>query len=75
MVTIITHFSKFKIVRHKSAKSMVWLLQKKTLKVTTFKKLKGSVSRVLRWVLLYINQKLSLRPFIASHKIFDSLKG
>ena len=30
---------------------------------------KGSFSRVLRWVLLYINQKLFLRPIIASHKI------
>ena len=36
---------------------------------------KGSVSRILRWVLLYISQKLSLRPFSASHKIFNSLKG
>ena len=37
--------------------------------------LKGSVSRVLRWVLLYINQKLFLRPIVTSHKIFTFLKG
>ena len=37
--------------------------------------LKGSVSRVLRWVLLYINQKLFSRPIIASHKILTFLKG
>jgi len=36
---------------------------------------KGSVSRVLRWVLLYINQKLFSRPFIAAHKILTFLKG
>ena len=36
---------------------------------------KGSVSRVLRWVLLYINQKLFSRPIIALHKIFTLLKG
>ena len=34
--------------------------------------IKGSVSQDLRWVLLYINGKLSLRPIIASHNI---LKG
>ena len=33
--------------------------------------LKGSVSRVLRWVLLYINRKLSLRTIIASHNILS----
>ena len=37
--------------------------------------LKGSVSRDFRWVLLYINGKLSLRPIIASHKILSLLKG
>ena len=37
--------------------------------------LKGSVSRDLRWVLLYINQKLFSRPIIASHKILTFLKG
>ena len=36
---------------------------------------KGSVSRVLRWVLLYIIQKLFSRPIIASHKILTFLKG
>ena len=36
---------------------------------------KGSVSRVLRWVLLYIIQKLFSRPIIASHKILTLLKG
>ena len=36
---------------------------------------KGSVSRVLRWVLLYIIQKLFSRPSIASHKILTFLKG
>ena len=36
---------------------------------------KGSVSRVLRWVLLYINPKLFLRPIIVSHKILTLLKG
>ena len=36
---------------------------------------KGSVSRVLRWVLLYINQKLFSRPIIAFHKILTFLKG
>ena len=39
------------------------------------KGLKGSVSRVLRWVLLYINQKLFSRPIIALHKILILLKG
>ena len=37
--------------------------------------IKGSVSRVLRWVLLYIIQKLFSRPIIASHKILTLLKG
>ena len=37
--------------------------------------LKGSVSRDLRWVFLYINRKLSLRPIIAWHKILSLLKG
>ena len=37
--------------------------------------IKGSVSRVLRWVLLYIIQKLFSRPIIASHKILTFLKG
>jgi len=37
--------------------------------------LKGSVSRVLRWVLLYIIQKLFSRPIIALHKILTFLKG
>ena len=37
--------------------------------------LKGNVSRVLRWVLLYIIQKLFSRPIIASHKILTFLKG
>ena len=36
---------------------------------------KGSVSRVLRWVLLYIDQKLFSRPIIAAHNIFTFLKG
>jgi len=36
---------------------------------------KGSVSRVLRWVLLYIIQKLFSRPIIASYKILTILKG
>ena len=36
---------------------------------------KGSVSRVLRWVLLYINWKLFSRSIIASHKILTFLKG
>jgi len=36
---------------------------------------KWSVSRVLRWVLLYINQKLFSRPIIASHKILTFLNG
>ena len=36
---------------------------------------KGNVSRVLRWVLLYINQKLFARPIIASHNILTFLKG
>ena len=35
---------------------------------------KGSVSRILRWILLYINRKLSLRPIIG-HKILSLLKG
>ena len=35
--------------------------------------IKGSVSQVLRWVLLYINQKLFSRP--TSHKISNFLKG
>ena len=37
--------------------------------------LKGSVSRVLRWVLLYINRKFFSRPIIASHKILTFIKG
>ena len=37
--------------------------------------IKGSVSRVLRWVLLYIIQKLFSRPILTSHKIFTFLKG
>ena len=36
---------------------------------------KGSVSQILRWVLLYINWKLSLRPIIASNNISSLLKG
>ena len=36
---------------------------------------KGSVSRILRWVLLNINRKLSLRPIIALNKILSLLKG
>ena len=36
---------------------------------------KGSVLRVLRWVLLYINRKFSSRPIITSHKIVTLLKG
>ena len=36
---------------------------------------KGSVSRVLRWVLLYIDWKLFSRPIITSHKILTLLKG
>ena len=39
------------------------------------KDFKGSVSLVLRWVLLYMNGKLFLRPIIASHKILTLLKG
>ena len=34
-----------------------------------------SISRVLRWILLCINQKLFSRPIIASHKILTFLKG
>ena len=37
--------------------------------------IKGSVSRDLRWVLLYTNRNLSLRPFIGSQKILSLLKG
>ena len=36
---------------------------------------KGSVSRVLRWVLQYINRMLSLWPIIAWHKILSLSKG
>ena len=36
---------------------------------------KGSVPWDLRWVLLYIIPKLSLRPIIALHKILSLLKG
>ena len=36
---------------------------------------KGSVSWILRWVLIYINGNLSLRPIIASNKILSLLKG
>ena len=36
--------------------------------------LKGSVSRILRWVLLYINRKLSLRFLFTSHKILSLLQ-
>ena len=43
--------------------------------VCMFQVLKGSVSRVLRWVLLYIIQKLFSRPIIASHKILTFWKG
>ena len=42
------------------------------LKISIFK---GSVSRDLRWVLLYINRNLSLRPIIGSQKILSLLKG
>ena len=35
----------------------------------------GSVSQILKWVLQYINRKLSLRPIIASNKILSLLKG
>ena len=38
-------------------------------------RVKGSVSRDLRWVLLNIYRKLSLRPIIALHKILILLKG
>jgi len=34
-----------------------------------------SSSRVLRWVLLYINRKLFSRPIIALHKILNLLNG
>jgi len=37
--------------------------------------LKGSVSRILRCVLLYINWKLSLRTIIDLHKILGLLQG
>ena len=49
-------------------------LSKTKIKITKYNKLgqkkvfKGSVSQDLRWVLLYINGKLSLRPIIASQK-------
>ena len=36
---------------------------------------KGSVSRILRWVLLYINQKLFSSSIVAHHKILILLKG
>ena len=35
----------------------------------------GSFFRILRWVLQYINQKLSLRPIITSHNILSLFKG
>jgi len=34
----------------------------------------GSFSRILRWVLLYINLKVFSRPILASHKILSLLK-
>ena len=37
--------------------------------------LKGTVSRELRWVLQYINQKLFSRAIVAHHKILILLKG
>ena len=46
-----------------------------TLPLTYPGPIKGSVSRDLRWVLLYINGKLSLSPIIASQKILSLLKG
>ena len=36
---------------------------------------KGTVSRDLRWVLLYINRKLFSRAIVAHHKILILLKG
>ena len=37
--------------------------------------LKGTVSRELRWVLLYINQKLFSRADVPYHKILIFIKG
>ena len=37
--------------------------------------LKGTVSRELRWVLLYINRKLFSRAIVGRHKILILLKG
>jgi len=36
---------------------------------------KGSISRILRWVLLFIDRKAFSRPILASHKILSLLKG
>jgi len=36
--------------------------------------LKGTVSKKLRWVLLYINQNINPRPLIAHHKILTLVK-
>ena len=52
------------------------ILQARCCKMfSLFSTFKGSVSQILRWVLLYINRKLSLRPIITSTKILSLLKG
>ena len=48
---------------------------KQRLKISHDSPFKGSVSRGLSWVLLYINQKLFSRPIIALHNILTFLKG
>ena len=54
---------------------MIFLSHSSTHICFCYSEFKGSVSRILRWVLLYINRRLSLRPIIASHKIVSLLKG
>ena len=56
-------------------KSLEELCNNRTIKNNYRFYFKGSVSRVLRCVLLYINQKLFSRPIIASHNILTFLKG
>ena len=42
---------------------------------TKFTWIKGTVSRDLRWILLYINRKLFARAIVAHHKMLILLKG
>ena len=70
--------SKTYVKQFKKKRVMVWIYEKQdtiSYVPTVFTYSKGTVSRDLKWVLLYINRKLFSRAIVAHHKILILLKG